>query len=1035
MNNWPIINNKMIDSVTTVLKSGKLNQWNNNAVKEFETKFANYMDCNYAIAVFNGTVALELCIKTLGLSTGDEVIVTPRTFIASASCCAWYGLKPVFVDVDSNSQNITLNTIKTAITKNTKAVILVHLAGWPCDLEEICNYCRKNNINIIEDCAQAHGAKYNNKSVGTWGDINAWSFCQDKIITTGGEGGMVTTNNADLYKLAWSLKDHGKGYNTIYNKPKKPGYKWLHENIGTNWRMMPIQAVIGIHALDELDNWVTHRRKIANIYNTILNDIDGIILTIPPEYIYHSYYKYYFFIDPEAFSITRDEIIQTINENDIFCQVGSCSEVYKETALQKYAPKEELIITKKLFDTSLLLKCDPCISEKQAIKNITTIKHILLTVSKKFTEEESPLIHYITDIYHYKTINSKYNKLIEHPSYTKLLSQYLNKIKIKWCGIKNIKRYIYYINNNNTIHIYFYNHLICSNKITDTVSNITINILFKIIKNIVLNKHVLLNFKYLLYILNLYDANIIQLINEQYKLIQDTKFRVDFKIYNNTIKFYIRHSEILNCTIDTLNNNIVQLFNLYNKFFKEYKKVALVLKSPYFPGHSSVNKLQKTLFENGYWLDISTPSENSIERELLKTEIWDNYNNIILDYYPDMTALTNYNNKKLIIIPSSYSHDHNMKLNKNESVKLYKNTSHTNILIRGVRPLDSTEAIISTGYIHKYTSQDIKISYLNCTLHKEYISNLKPDETTDNKNLLSKYDFFKTYNFDIKKELITIFLVWPVIDSYAILTNKIVRGPISKHKIFRPQFLNFEYDLYYENSILIQIINILQKTYNVAIKLHPSQTKMIDNKMYIFKGTDDDLPKSRANLNLNNIKDNKGWGISNLLKNHANIIIDYNYHEEILNYTNLGFIFYPSTVSWYTHIYNFPIIQISTKNEEDDWFKWLDVNMLTQKGVVQSIKYYRQLDKIQFNKNKLFNLKDVIFGELVYIEDLYEDLEDNLLNLIKKNLKSIYKITTNHPMFNNNGQESIALKLIKIIETKYNLIEPSTVIDVEPECR
>ncbi len=395
---WPQMSDKMIDSVTNVLKSGKLNQWNNSIVKEFENKFANYFGSNYAIAVFNGTVALELCIKTLGLKKGDEVIVTPRTFLASASCCAWYGIKPVFVDVDMNSQNITLNTIKTAITSKTKAVILVHLAGWPCDLKEICDYCRRRGIYTIEDCAQAHGAKYQNKSVGTWGDINAWSFCQDKIITTGGEGGMVTTNCPHLYKLAWSLKDHGKGYDTVFNKEHPAGFRWLHENIGTNWRMMPMQAVIGIHALDELEGWVNHRRKIANIYNNTLKGVSGVRLTIPNddlfngdsitdfsqpiEPIYHSYYKYYFFIDPSKFKISRDDIIDLINEKNIFCQVGSCSEIYKEKALEVYKPKNDLSVTKKLFETAFLLKCDPCISDDRATENINIIKDILIQFLK-----------------------------------------------------------------------------------------------------------------------------------------------------------------------------------------------------------------------------------------------------------------------------------------------------------------------------------------------------------------------------------------------------------------------------------------------------------------------------------------------------------------------------------------------------------------------------------------------------------------------------------------------------------------------------
>jgi dTDP-4-amino-4,6-dideoxygalactose transaminase len=374
---WPQITDKMINRVSDVLKSGKLNQWNNNSVKEFETKFANYVKCNYAVAVFNGTVALELCIKTLGLKDGDEVIVTPRTFIATASCCAYYGIKPVFVDVDINSQNITLETIKSAITEKTKAVILVHLAGWPCELEEICNYCREKGIYIIEDCAQSHGAKYRGKSVGTWGDINAWSFCQDKIITTGGEGGMVTMNCPHLFRKAWSLKDHGKDYDTVFNKQHPPGFRWLHKNIGTNWRMMPIQAVIGIQALDLLDSWVDHRRKIAHIYNETLKDLSGVRLTIPDTDIYHSYYKYYFFIEPEKFKLSRNEIIKEINDNNIIATVGSCSEIYLEEALKEFKPTKKLSNTQKLFTTGIMLLCDPTISCKDATNNIIIVKEIL----------------------------------------------------------------------------------------------------------------------------------------------------------------------------------------------------------------------------------------------------------------------------------------------------------------------------------------------------------------------------------------------------------------------------------------------------------------------------------------------------------------------------------------------------------------------------------------------------------------------------------------------------------------------------------
>lgn len=374
---WPQINNNIIERVSEVLISGKLNQWNNNLVKDFENKFSEKMDCKYGVAVFNGTVALELCLKSLELNEGDEVIVTARTFIASAMSCVTNRLKPVFVDVDLESQNITIDNIKSKINNNTKAIILVHLAGWPCDLEEICKFAKDNNIYVIEDCAQAHGAKYNNKSVGSYGDISAWSFCQDKIMTTGGEGGMVTTNNFSLYKKAWSIKDHGKNFDLVHNKEHEFGFRWLHTDIGTNYRMMPIQAVIGIEQLLLLDNWVIHRRSIANIYNKFLKNVDGVRITITGDNIYHSYYKYYFFIDPKKFKLSRNDIIQTISDNNIPSFVGSCGEIYLEESMIDYKPTERLLNCIELFDTSIMLLCDPTISLDEATKNISIIVSIL----------------------------------------------------------------------------------------------------------------------------------------------------------------------------------------------------------------------------------------------------------------------------------------------------------------------------------------------------------------------------------------------------------------------------------------------------------------------------------------------------------------------------------------------------------------------------------------------------------------------------------------------------------------------------------
>lgn len=374
---WPYFDKCVRRDVDNVLRSGQVNQWTGPYVNNFEKQFCNFFKVKYSIAVSNGTTALELCLKALGLQAGDEVIVTPRTFIASALCCAVNNIKPVFVDVDINTQSITLNDIKNAITSRTKAVILVHLGGCPGEVVEISKFCKTHNIYLIEDCAQAHGAKVGDRYVGSFGDINAWSFCQDKIITTGGEGGMVTTNSTTLFKKAWSYKDHGKDYDKVYDDKHLSGFKWLHTNLGTNWRMTSLQAVIGSWGLLKLNDWLLHRNRVADLYTSLLRTVPGVRIPVTPPGYSHSYYKYYFFIESSMFNITRDELINEMNKEGVDCMVGSCSEVYKEKSLQKYKPENDLINTKLLFETSIMLKCDPSIKLSTAKKRANTICKVL----------------------------------------------------------------------------------------------------------------------------------------------------------------------------------------------------------------------------------------------------------------------------------------------------------------------------------------------------------------------------------------------------------------------------------------------------------------------------------------------------------------------------------------------------------------------------------------------------------------------------------------------------------------------------------
>lgn len=377
---WPQYDDDMIEHVADILRSGKVNQWTGTLVRQFEDIYANYFGTKHAIAISNGTAALEICLHALKLKKTDQVIVTSRSFIASASAITLAGATPIFVDVDPNSQNITLDNIINATTEHTKAVILVHLAGWPCDVDDIVEWCHSRNIYVVEDCAQSHGAKYKDKYLGTFGDINAWSFCQDKIISTGGEGGMITTNNTELYNLAWSYKDHGKNLEKVNTKNNTQLFRWIHDSIGTNARMTEIQASIGIDSLVKLEQWIEHRRESAEIFNNAFADLSICRLTIPDDKYYHCYYKYYFFIRPEylAPGHTRNSIIQDIRSHDIVCSQGSCGEINRELA---YDIDVDVPVSKELFDTAIMLCVDPSITHTAIQESAHIIRQILKSAS------------------------------------------------------------------------------------------------------------------------------------------------------------------------------------------------------------------------------------------------------------------------------------------------------------------------------------------------------------------------------------------------------------------------------------------------------------------------------------------------------------------------------------------------------------------------------------------------------------------------------------------------------------------------------
>ena len=391
---WPSFTQEEADAVSQVLLSNKVNYWTGTECREFEKEFAAWAGTDYAVALANGTLALDVALQAMGIGEGDEVIVTPRSFMASVSTVVNAGAIPVFADVDNNTGNISATTIAPKITDKTKAIICVHLAGWPCDMDEIMALAKQHNLWVIEDCAQAHGAKYKGKPVGSIGHIGAWSFCQDKIMTTGGEGGMVTTNDKALWQKMWEYKDHGKNYESIYHKQHPPGFRWLHDSFGTNWRMMEMQAVIGRIQLKEMAEWTKIRTQNAKILCDALTQFAGEqqFLRIPDIEFHqvmggdsvHAYYKYYVYVRPENLpeNINRDSILNALNEKKIPCFSGSCSEIYLEKAFDNHPsrPNARLTVAKELGETSLMFLIHPTLTTDEMQTIATTTVDVLTTL-------------------------------------------------------------------------------------------------------------------------------------------------------------------------------------------------------------------------------------------------------------------------------------------------------------------------------------------------------------------------------------------------------------------------------------------------------------------------------------------------------------------------------------------------------------------------------------------------------------------------------------------------------------------------------
>ena len=377
---WPFYTSKDVREVSKVLKSNNVNYWTGFEGKKFEKEFASYIKSKYAIAVSNGTVALELALHAINIRENDEVIVTPRSYIASVSCVVNKRAIPVFADIDLCSQNILPSSIEKKITNKTKAIICVHLAGWPCEMDEINKIAKKRNLVVIEDCSQAHGAKYKDKFVGSLGDIGTFSFCNDKIMNTLGEGGIITTSSKKYWKRIWEYKDHGRDWyksNLKYNDNK---FKWIVNSFGSNYRLTEAQSLVGRIQLRKLNKWIDIRNKNAKEIEKTCFKFNFIRKIKRPKYVKHAFYRYYIFVENNKLDKRwdRDKIISELKKLDVKCFQGSCPEIYLEKPFNKkiYKPNKRLVNAKKLGELGIAFLVHPTITKKELLKTCKSIEKV-----------------------------------------------------------------------------------------------------------------------------------------------------------------------------------------------------------------------------------------------------------------------------------------------------------------------------------------------------------------------------------------------------------------------------------------------------------------------------------------------------------------------------------------------------------------------------------------------------------------------------------------------------------------------------------
>ena len=381
---WPQLDEEMVDAAAAVLRSGRVNYWTGDQGRSFEAEYAQHLGIRHALAVANGTVALELALRAVGVRPGDEVVVPSRTFIATASAVVAVGARPVCADVDRETQGLSVESVAEVITARTTAVVPVHLGGWPMAIRELCTWARGRGLRVVEDCAQAHDALVGGRHVGTFGDAGAFSFCQDKILTTAGEGGLVVTEDEVAFDKAWSYRDHGKSRDAVFQRQHPPGFRWLHESFGTNWRMTEVQAAVGRVALRRLPRWVEARREHAGLLSAALGDLPMVRVPHPTGGVQPSWYRWYAFLRPDALAPgwNRDRVVAAVTERGVPCFAGSCPEIYKEAAFpETWRPPAPFPVARELGETSIALLVHPTLSTSDVQRSAQALAEVLVTAS------------------------------------------------------------------------------------------------------------------------------------------------------------------------------------------------------------------------------------------------------------------------------------------------------------------------------------------------------------------------------------------------------------------------------------------------------------------------------------------------------------------------------------------------------------------------------------------------------------------------------------------------------------------------------